>query len=388
VKNADDGRDDRNLGIDDAIERRLGRALQNGAVDAGPCPDAELLAAWVDDGLDADERTAVEAHAASCGRCQATLAGMIRAVHAAGEAPPLHVVAAAPDTGKARLKRVPVLAWLVPLTAIAAAVIVWIAVPQRGPTEQREAPAQPADQIAAAPAARGRGPEAPPSGTEQRNLLPSPRTRERASSEALAKKESAQLDDHPAAAGKQSEDSRSKDQAVSSGPVGPISGTLAAAAPRRDAAASAPPASASPAPNAAPAPMAAEAVTVAKASGRAASVAPDATIISTNPTSRWRIVSGGAVQHSVDGGSTWQTQQTGSSITLTAGVSPSESVCWLVGPEGTVLLSTDGRTWRKIAFPEATALVGVSATDDRTATVTFADGRTLATTDAGVSWQR
>jgi photosystem II stability/assembly factor-like uncharacterized protein len=104
--------------------------------------------------------------------------------------------------------------------------------------------------------------------------------------------------------------------------------------------------------------------------------------------SRWRIVPGGAVQHTADGGSTWQTQQTGATVTLAAGSSPSPSVCWLVGPEGTVLLSTDGRTWRRIAFVEQADLVGVAATDEKTATVSFADGRTLTTTDAGVSWQR
>ena len=63
-------------------------------------------------------------------------------------------------------------------------------------------------------------------------------------------------------------------------------------------------------------------------------------------------------------------------------------VGWLVGPEGTVLLSTDGRTWRRIAFVEQADLVGVAATDEKTATVSFADGRTQTTTDAGVSWQR
>jgi photosystem II stability/assembly factor-like uncharacterized protein len=94
------------------------------------------------------------------------------------------------------------------------------------------------------------------------------------------------------------------------------------------------------------------------------------------------------VQRSTDGGANWQLQQTGATETLTAGASPSPSVCWLVGPRGTVLISTDGRSWRRTAFPEATPLISVSATDDKIATVTTADGRKFSTTDGGITWER
>ena len=143
------------------------------------------------------------------------------------------------------------------------------------------------------------------------------------------------------------------------------------------------------APSAPPAELTgARSAAAAKAFAGATAGAPGTTIVSSNPGNRWRIVPGGAVQHSADGGSTWQTQQTGSTVTLVAGSSPSPSVCWLVGPGGMVLLSADGRTWRRIPFAEPADLVGVSATDEKTAIVSFADGRTLTTTDAGVSWQR
>ncbi|HWF84630.1 MAG TPA: YCF48-related protein, partial [Vicinamibacterales bacterium] len=110
-------------------------------------------------------------------------------------------------------------------------------------------------------------------------------------------------------------------------------------------------------------------------------------IVSSNPTIRWRIIDGGAVQRTSDGGATWQTQQTGATETLTAGSSPSPSVCWLVGPAGTVVVSTDDRSWRRVAFPEAVPLNAVKATDDLTAIVTTADGRTFATVDGGVTWR-
>jgi photosystem II stability/assembly factor-like uncharacterized protein len=75
-------------------------------------------------------------------------------------------------------------------------------------------------------------------------------------------------------------------------------------------------------------------------------------------------------------------------VTLTAGASPSPSVCWRGGPGGTVLLSTDGRMWRRVPFPEMTDLVSVRATDEHTATVTTLDGRTILTKDGGLTWVR
>jgi photosystem II stability/assembly factor-like uncharacterized protein len=123
-------------------------------------------------------------------------------------------------------------------------------------------------------------------------------------------------------------------------------------------------------------------------SARARAESGNTMIVSSNPGSRWRIVPDGAVQRSSDGGSTWQTQQTGVSVTLIAGASPSPSVCWLVGPAGIVLLSADGRSWRRVAFPEETDLVKVEATDDKTATVASLDGRAFTTDDGGVTWKR
>jgi photosystem II stability/assembly factor-like uncharacterized protein len=111
-------------------------------------------------------------------------------------------------------------------------------------------------------------------------------------------------------------------------------------------------------------------------------------ILSPNPTSQWRILTNGGVQHSTDGGSTWEMQSTGVTAMLTAGTSPAPSICWLVGREGTVLLSTDGRSWRRLAFPEATDLASILATDDKSATVTASDGRVFRTTDGGQTWTR
>ena len=103
---------------------------------------------------------------------------------------------------------------------------------------------------------------------------------------------------------------------------------------------------------------------------------------------RWRIVDGRVVQLSRDGGRTWTTQDTGASATLTAGAAPSAGVCWIVGAAGTVLRTTDRRTWARIEFPERTDLASVLATSADTATVTTTDGRTFTTSDGGKTWTR
>jgi photosystem II stability/assembly factor-like uncharacterized protein len=58
----------------------------------------------------------------------------------------------------------------------------------------------------------------------------------------------------------------------------------------------------------------------------------------------------------------------------------------VVGRNGVVLLSADGRSWRRVAFPEAVDLSTVTAIDVRTASVTTTDGRTFNTADTGLTW--
>jgi photosystem II stability/assembly factor-like uncharacterized protein len=108
-------------------------------------------------------------------------------------------------------------------------------------------------------------------------------------------------------------------------------------------------------------------------------------IVSPDPNVRWRI-GGSAVLRSTDGGAAWEAQSSGTPAELKAGAAPSASVCWVVGRAGVVLLSTDGRTWRRVRFPEATDLSAVRASDARNASVSTADGRTFTTTDAGATW--
>jgi hypothetical protein len=71
---------------------------------------------------------------------------------------------------------------------------------------------------------------------------------------------------------------------------------------------------------------------------------------------------------------------------IVAGSSPRGTVCWFVGGDGVVLVTTDGQRFTRVAAPATTALVAVTAADARTATVTLADGRRFSTTDGGATW--
>jgi photosystem II stability/assembly factor-like uncharacterized protein len=100
---------------------------------------------------------------------------------------------------------------------------------------------------------------------------------------------------------------------------------------------------------------------------------------------RWRLA-GTNVERSTNGGASWDSTQTGVSMPLTAGAAVSPTVCWIVGRGGVIILTTDGRTWRRVPLPEITDVSSVRARDARTATVTTADGRLFSTTTAGATW--
>jgi len=328
---------------DAAVDHLLRRTLQANGTSASPdmCLDAETLAAWADGVLPPGERAVVELHAAGCARCQALLAAMART----------ELMAAVPQRWWQRGRT---LGWFIPLTAAATAAVLWFVV-SPGP---RSRPAEMAR--AATPA--------PPS-------LPDARTLDQLTPSPSVSSRLGKLDQEQDKKKEQKLPVRAKDREArdESAPLRKD----------RNAAASEPvPPAARPVP-AAPSAAAADSFRMS----RAERVVVAIDIVSPDPASRWRVSgAGGVVQHSTDGGSTWIDRSTGVAAQLTAGASPSASVCWLVGRGGVVLLSVDGRTWQRRPFPEPTDLMAVRAVDAKTATVTTADGRTFSTKDGGLTW--
>jgi hypothetical protein len=378
------------------------------------CLDAGVLAAWFEGTLDPPERTAAEAHAADCPRCQAALAAMIRID------PPIE---------SRPWWRSPAFGWLVPITVAAAALVIFIR-----PYWSRVAPEvalrQHAPVAVAAPAAPPQASQAA-STAELDSVAPKatpPAPAAQARARQLANRD-VNKSEAPGRAPKEDEGAkrRSEARAEASAPpaaLAPFAGDSALkdrvgervdeSALQRAASAAAAPApppvsqpspvaAAGTAPAAEPAPARpsearittgataekslAETVALNARAARPASPQPPVLVQASDASTRWRVIGSGSVQRSTDAGASWETQSTGVTTIISSGVAPSPSVCWLVGKAGIVLLSTDGRSWRRVPFPQSVDLTSVVATDANTATVTTAAGQRFTTTDGGKNWK-
>jgi hypothetical protein len=403
-----------------SIDDLLRDALDRHAAATPPtrCLDAETAAAFGDDTLPAGERATVEAHIADCARCQALLASLVRITP--------------PPAAPAWWRR-PAIAWLAPLAVAATALIVWINVPHQTSFEppvlssRDVTPSAQPDSSRGASAAAGEEPR-PQALRELTKAMPAPapapaakRERDRAAPSkdvpaetqpdamanslvappppAAAPTPAPPAAASPAAAAPPVAAAPTVARSAAPAAAAAVPGTAspAAAAEQRTADARLPstplPPAAIPPRNEVSEPLSVDTLTVttesiAPMAARRFDAAREPIIFSSNPISRWRIGRSGVVQHSADGGSTWQTQSTGVNVTLTAGSSPSPAVCWLVGPAGVVLISTDeGSSWQRLAFPVTTDLVSVRATDTQRATVVTSDGRTFTTSDRGHTWR-
>ena len=357
------------------------------------CPDAAIVAGWFDGTLSHAERTAVETHAATCARCQATIAALVRTDRPAPRA----------------WWRAPAMQWLLPAAVAAgASLIVWIgvlrtdedAVPPPAETSARlessartTAAAEPAASSAGQAGAAGAAAKAAPVPDAeargkadqrlQRARVPAATTLSADETKVQAPAAETLTPEASVAAPPQQALESARRADVPSSPPAAMAG--ASEVPASTSARS----STEPANVADAARYLAERTSVqsvAAAAGRGGGRAP--LIQSADRSVRWRITGQTQVERSADGGVTWQAQTTGVNAVLVAGVAPSSTVCWLVGWRGVVLKTTDGgQTWTRVAFPEEINLVGVVADDEKVATVTAAGGRQLHTTDGGNTWR-
>ncbi len=406
---------------DSAIEDLLAAGLRSAAGRPEDCPAAEDLAAFVEGGLPAGERSAIESHAVSCDRCQQTLALI-------GAQPPAPVPAAART---AHGLFVPRLRWLLPASVAAAAVIVYLAVvPARGP-QRTVTPPQPvqvaeadrqrsmepaagevprgsasarldkAGEIAAAPSPHANAAAATPPEPARRKR-PAPGEPSRQASAVLPPAPSAppvvdQMAERVMVAPPEAKPAQAV-QMKADAAVGAPAAALQAPAPQQQVAQQAQYGRAESTTRAAGAAQQArvadeaskarpvdvkgmnESVFVAEATAPAPRVvsAPGGTI-------RWRLESGGRILRSHDSGATFELQYRAASDLLAASA-PAPSTCWAVGRAGLVLLTTDGIRWQSRPFPERVDLVAVDARDALHAVVTARDGRKFLTEDGGATW--
>ncbi len=358
---------------DRAIEAMLRQTLRGStaAESRDRCLDADTLAAWIDGDLKAADVAAAEGHLSTCARCQAMVAALVRATPVVQQAVPWW-------------RRGWVIGSLVPLTAGAVAIAIWIASPD---TTRNSAPAQDV------PAVEAKAPVAPPSSTvavKAPAAATAPPSADGSSLNqvAAAPQKPAAFADRRSAppASEARSDAADRERAKEKDDI--------AKSPRRDEGFAAPAPSAA---RAAAAPAAPPAAAAADALGaRGALVLDQQTVLkhavtatevlSPNPSIRWRIGASGSIERSGNGATTWARSSSGVTEDLTAGAAPSPTVCWIVGRRGTVLLSIDGLQWRRLAFPESVDLVAVQASDASAATVTTADNRRFRTADSGQTW--
>ena len=372
------------------------------------CIDAETLAAWADGGLPRAEAALVETHLADCERCTAMVATFARTIPDAPIAEPLW-------------KRWH-LRWLVPVATAATVAALWVLVPR--PESPRMTPssavARSDSQASVESHASGTGGAAQPATpSETKEQEARFRVADSKPVDAVAKREAPpsaprQLADAGGNRDEKLQQPLPLNESVAIAPAAPVPSPTREAdraeaksadaqterfSPTAPSANAAPPAAAAPAaseasakraPAAAPTPSALGAASSqARASGSfARELSALIEIASPDPMSRWRVVGVGRVERSTNGGARWEPATLPESTTLTAGSSPSPSVCWLVGRAGSIYVTTDGLRFVRVPFTDRTDFVSIRATDGRRATVATIDGRTMRTEDQGVTWIR
>jgi hypothetical protein len=336
---------------DRILEQALKQELRGTAGPPPPdCLDAETLAAWEDGGLDVKAMEAAELHVSNCLRCQSIAAAM-----ASGNAAALSTPAPSTFAPSTFLQW---RWWLAPIAAAAAAVTLWMVVP----AQQQLATAPPPRDAAVRPSAQVE-PSVPAEAKRQEKLDADQAPKDRAqppAAAALAEREVRREHQTAAAEKNKAEAGKLADQPVASS----ASADAAAAAP----------AAAAPAQN-----------TMLQKSARLAFATIE--IVSPNSTRRWRIVPAG-VEFSTDQGATWIPVRAVATETLTHGVSPSGTICWLIGKDGVVLVTADGSIFAKVDLPVRVDVASITAADARSATVTTVDGRTFRTDDSGRNWRQ
>ena len=383
---------------DRLLRERFRRDSAAFAAPAEPCPDAEMLAAYVDRTLSTAEAQAVEAHAASCGPCTQMMAMLVDSdPEAAADAVPEDD--RAPAAAPARAPRTEPRAsaswwrWGFAIPALAAVLVlgVWLSsmLPGGRSPDVTDVMArnEPAERAAkAAEAAPQVTPQSSPS-------LPAE------SSAASARQEPAAPPVAPAPPARRDEARDALERQVKVAPPPSADDRLADS--------SSPPAQlASP-------PPAPETFAKAEDSGARAARAEDAVqgraaaaqaqrgarnerqqealaftpapllLTSGNGRVQWRIT-GTTIARSNDGGSTWQADFE-APRPVTAGAIVADGTVWL-GGRGGLVLRRAASGWTTVTAPAAADVVSVSDVSATAATVTLADGRRLRTEDGGRTW--
>ena len=447
---------------DRQLEKALARHLRSDTIDAA-CPDAETLAAYHERTLSLEEMGQWKQHIAACSRCQETLAlveesndlqgseeenrkmmELARTTSGAAAVSQMQVEEAVPmaipvprgTASKQTPKRAASLRWVVPVGALAAGLLVWVAVREtRQNQAMKSSQVQVAENRQSTPNLPAASAPVPAQNSSNRDETTAARTRAldealKQSTSALLTKPSSSLEKKSSTAGAapvlaipmpDKEKDQAESQAVNDlaesktapGPPPPSEVSNYVAQNRE-----LPPTQYAQAPSAAangaaanqktdtgrllrqqnqvakPQTQTTEAREVAVTGGALSQSMNDVLpeggtiIVAPNDAYSWRVSSNGRIEHSTDNSRTWMLQKSGVATDLTAGSATSGKVCWVVGKAGTVLLTTDrGKHWKQLTSPTKEDLGGVNAVDDKRASIwTVSHSKSFETNDGGATW--
>lgn len=421
---------------DAAVERMLSRRT-DGRAAAQDCPDAEVIAAYLDRSLDADETARCEEHFADCSRCQEVLAALTASENVEAVAPePVPASAPAPSPAAVRSPisaepRRSVWQWLVPVAVAAAAIILWIdlrpkptsapsnslQVATNAPSSSPGSISQPATPSPAGPGGESKTNQARP--TNRQNDADALQVNGAMQKGAAAKKKQLGADDKASRSNAFGNSAPSpqvsevlRDEAALEKSA--ISNTLPAPLPLPGQTSSQVPAAAQSAPvvgGAAGVSIQPPSVdgflksdnyraqaqysrqdqpakeqsttsgrrTPSKIGALSESVAVEAgatvLVTPTNGSMVWRIGPRGSIERSTDSGNTWQSTPAGVTADLLAGAAPANGVAWIVGKSGTILRTTDaGAHW---THPKSPTFGSEQAPDWSSVVATDADHATI-----------
>jgi hypothetical protein len=438
---------------DETLARRVGEALdQLRPRGEEACPDAEVLAAYAEQSLDAAESARWEGHFAACTRCRSVL----RVLAVSADTPLAEkeiarlgeLVATTPAPGPAaRPAEHPRswladwrMRWLAPALGVTTVLAVWFAMrpPWRGTnrgasetliaqTPREELRPSPAPLEAVGPSRESLPRDQKSESTPQAKKKSGP-SRQEQKSISGAPPENAPTGASTGIGDKNNENQISAQAQAKVQPLAPLSTPAASGAPGSSAMADAA-APRAPAPGPAAPPSTSQTVTVTEAApvvetttGTLASAlepgtrtdlpvngrnfeslarlkaAPGNAILLKAPSGSvlWRAGVGGSIERSADGGKTWVAQTSPSRQDWLAGSVFSDQGCWLAGRKGAIARTVDGEHWEQILSPGLAAganaappdWVGITSFNALSTTVTAADGRKFVTSDGGMTWQR
>jgi hypothetical protein len=390
---------------DQAIARLLAEALKPGSSSSQGCPDAELVAAYADQGLAAgpgkgplgnDGRLQLEVHFAGCERCQKILAVLGGSLEAAASQPVVAMPAPVARPAPARPSPQRWLWWLSPAFGAAAAALLWMVLrPARPEPVQTAADysraAQQETRALNAPASPQAAAEAPPIAAERRDA----QVLDRLSKVESAAKETKAETRGPTVA---LFAAPTADSAPPAAPPAPAAAPLAAG---QSSVPPVPPARNQIAAANEQAPLQARTTVVGALGGTLSAqsaadlqvgggvVAPGGRYTFASPTggALWRVGAAGLIERSTDNSQTWQQQASGVTVDLLAGSASSNEVAWVVGRATVILRTINGQQWQRIAPPAGVTGDWVTVVV-RSATSATVVGpiRRFSTEDGGMTW--